>query len=472
MADENEMLFIRGKNCSYCIHGYNGIGHMVDYAVDKGLWNITDAGAENANKTFVYDAIDQYNPFSVFGFGHGNSCIFTGDTPESIFTCDECSNLAGRVVYLISCLTGKQLCSEILDQGGKAAVGYNVTWTYVALWKDVMNPVEFKYDDPYDDLYAKGFWESANEFTKSLLDGKTIPEAVQACIDKYDEWIDFWFDHSSYPLSASCIQYLAYDRDGLVAFISCGAITDEAECLANGCHWHNNTCFSCEEITSVIECNNYGCYWYDGSCHGLGNICNWIEDNPSITIDKVFEIIDSYTSQTSPDETKYDFVPTLEQVFGVINYYLGYDGSDKTGCISCEHYTSAEDCSDAGCYWYGGVCHSELVCEDILDENLCGDNGCFWYNNSCHGTPQSTCEQLTNQTDCYAQGCYWYNGSCHDFIICSEINNDGECSWLGCYWHGSDCRDTLNCEDVETEGLCNEFGCYWYNNSCHADPQY
>jgi len=50
----------------------------------------------------------------------------------------------------------------------------------------------------------------------------------------------------------------------------------------------------------VIECNNYGCYWYDGSCHGLGNICNWIEDNPSITIDKVFEIIDSYTSQTSP----------------------------------------------------------------------------------------------------------------------------------------------------------------------------
>jgi len=117
---------------------------------------------------------------------------------------------------------------------------FNVSWTWVA---DTDESDEFVYPDPYNDPYAYGFYESANELWKALVDGKTFQEAVQQSINKYDEWIDFWFDHSSYPLSASCIQYLAYDRDGLVAFISCGAITDEAECLANGCHWHNNYLF-------------------------------------------------------------------------------------------------------------------------------------------------------------------------------------------------------------------------------------
>ena len=63
------------------------------------------------------------------------------------------------------------------------------------------------------------------------------------------------------------------------------------------------------------------------------DLCSWIEakGGPSgLTIADVFTIIDSYLYNTPP--SGYIFVPTLQNVFGVIDYYLGFDGDAATGC--------------------------------------------------------------------------------------------------------------------------------------------
>lgn len=236
MPNPDNMLFVRPKNCRFCGHGYYGLQHALQYANSKG-WDTIDIAAENANQIPVYTAIDNYDPATFYGFGHGNNCIYTGDAEEGIFTCDECNRLNGRMVYLLSCLTANGLGPEMIRQGALAYAGFNISWTWLS---DTGTD-----GDPYADKYARGFWESANELWMSLCDGMEFRASVQKSVAKYNEWIEYWFyTNPEDPFSQECIKWLAFDRDGLVALDVCDAITDEVQCAEYGCHWYNGHCNS------------------------------------------------------------------------------------------------------------------------------------------------------------------------------------------------------------------------------------
>jgi len=202
-------MFVRPVNCHDCGNGFYALGHVIEYAQQQGQ-EIIDIAGGNANKAPVYAAIDSNNPTHFYGFGHGGNTRFTGDSEQDIFTVNECDKLAGKEVYLLSCLTANALGSAIIQNGATAYAGYRISWTWVS---DSGSD-----GDPYQDLYAKGFYESANELWVALIDGKTFEEAVQAAIDKYNEWIDYWFDENpEAPQSQDAIMWLIHDRNGLVA---------------------------------------------------------------------------------------------------------------------------------------------------------------------------------------------------------------------------------------------------------------
>lgn len=121
--------------------------------------------------------------------------------------------------------------------------------------------------------------------------------------------------------------------------------------------------------------------------YGEDQICYWIIDhggNTAIDIVDVFQIIDNYIFNTSP--AGYTFVPTLQNVFGVIDYYLGFfdSGNQKTGCfLTCEERTRT-DC-ELPCFWWNGSCHSSVpICNELNNETDCTEYNCFWYNGSCY----------------------------------------------------------------------------------------
>lgn len=65
----------------------------------------------------------------------------------------------------------------------------------------------------------------------------------------------------------------------------------------------------------------------------IGEICQWIQSvgGPSgLTIEKVFQVIDAYILEIPIQG--YSFIPTLNEIFGVIDYYLGFNGDNQTGC--------------------------------------------------------------------------------------------------------------------------------------------
>jgi len=236
------MMFGRPINCRYCPHGYYALQHVVNYAQQKGNWTLIDIQAEQANKEPMYQAIDEHDPFSLYHFGHGNDCVVTGDMEQAIFTCSECSKLSGRIVYLLSCLTANGLGPAIIQNGGRAYAGFNISWTWMSL--------SGTQGDPYDDLVARGFFEGANELWLSLLDHNTFGEACQQSRDKYTEWIDYWYQTGG-PYAASCMRWLLHNRDGLVEL-------GDLEVRLT----------PCDTIATKQECETIGCYWYNNSCHG------------------------------------------------------------------------------------------------------------------------------------------------------------------------------------------------------------
>lgn len=168
---------------------------------------------------------------------------------------------------------------------------------------------------------------------------------------------------------ADCQEITSHDEpsEDQWCFISCESITDQSTCEIYGCYWYNGGCHSnppsCEGLNNPADCVAYGCYWYDGACHSswtcenISNAtdcltygCNWYNngchtvDQPelcywvdakggpaAIVITDVFEMVDSYLFTAPPPG--YSFVPTLQNTFGVIDYFLGFNGDALTGCV-------------------------------------------------------------------------------------------------------------------------------------------
>lgn len=229
MPDSHKMLFVRPRNCRFCGNGYHALGHVLNYAQGRG-WSTIDLPAEQAVKEQVINKLEMEDPEYSYMFGHGGSCLFTGDTEQEIFSCGSTQMLASRTLYFLSCLTALGLGPDIIANGGKAYAGYDIEWTWIT-----ENGTD---GDPYLDLYAKGLYESANELWVAVIDGAAFPEAVQRCIDKYNQWIDYWiYENPEAEFSQEAIRWLAWDRDGLVMLLGEGPCVDgETKCFGRNLH--------------------------------------------------------------------------------------------------------------------------------------------------------------------------------------------------------------------------------------------
>lgn len=206
MAIYNSMLNIMPYNCRYCHQGYYGMVHISDEARKQRIV-LHELAKTEAEKYPVWKTLDIENPVFVNGFGHGNDGVYTGDSESPIFTDTECDKLAGRIVYLLSCLTANKLGPAIINAGGIAYGGYNIAWTWVAMSVEV---------DPYIEWYAEGFYRASNEFPIALIQGETVAGARDRCIAEYNRWITIWeTERADDRYAAAAIRWLIHDRDGL-----------------------------------------------------------------------------------------------------------------------------------------------------------------------------------------------------------------------------------------------------------------
>lgn len=264
MPDQTKMMFVRPINCHDCGNGYYALAHARDYAETKGF-TILDIEGTDANQGPVWDALDTEDPGSFYGFGHGNVDIYTGDSEQMIFDTTHCDKLAGRIVYLLSCLTANQLGPAIRDAGALGYAGFDISWTWMT---------ENSSDgDPYEDGYANGFYRSANALWESICDGKTLTDAATDSVATYDYWIDYWlYTNNNDPYASEAIKWLVHDREGLIFYPTpdVNEIPTQHYCEVAGGYWYDNACYAgvdCLTLTNENDCINNGCYWWNESCH-------------------------------------------------------------------------------------------------------------------------------------------------------------------------------------------------------------
>jgi len=219
MGALNMMLNIMPYHCTCCIQAFKGMVHISDEARQQEL-NLIELQSDDAVKEPIWDTLEASDPIFVNGFGHGNIDIFTGDDEEAVFTDEECNILAGRVVYLLSCLTAVELGPAVIDAGGITYIGFDISWTWMAANITA---------DPYNDWYAEGFYRSSNECPIALIQGDTVSVAKDRSIAEYNRWIEIWEnERSGDPYAADAIGWLIYDRDGLTV------LGDQSATIATG----------------------------------------------------------------------------------------------------------------------------------------------------------------------------------------------------------------------------------------------
>jgi hypothetical protein len=192
--------------------GSLALKHGVDYMRGRGL-TVDDLFSNNAVRSKVLESLSRYDSVCFMGVGHGSSDVFTGHNFERIWwTCD-CKELRGRVVYLLSCLTGQRLGPDMVnDKGAWCYIGYKVEFTWI----------QERLVDPLQDKYGRSFFEPVLEIIYRLADGHTAGEAFKASVDKWNYWIDYW-TRSDDPLAPLVIMFLKLDRDGQVIIGDQGA---------------------------------------------------------------------------------------------------------------------------------------------------------------------------------------------------------------------------------------------------------
>ena len=164
----------------------------------------------DANPSNIDSAISEVDPIFFFGVGHGNVDIWTCEcmTPYMTSCSDRARRMAGRVVHLNSCLTGRGLGPDLINKGALAYFGSRSEfWLYIG-------------SPPCSDRAAKAVFLCEYQVEVSLLQGKTTGEAQEDRLRRYDEEIKYWTEGEgrNHPHASLIVRLLEIDKSIAVMY--------------------------------------------------------------------------------------------------------------------------------------------------------------------------------------------------------------------------------------------------------------
>jgi len=187
------------------------MGEFLDYAMETGRLDIIDLEAEEATKQNIVNSINQYDPMFCYMNGHGGPDTYTAQNKEVVMqTCTGDEILIERVVLMFSCLTGQRLGPDMVQKGVKSYIGWTVSFSWIAQEK------------PETDKYAPGFFEAVNVMAEVLIAGGSASEAMDASMDVWNRWIDYW-SQSDDDYASLVIQHMVNNRNNQILLGEGGA---------------------------------------------------------------------------------------------------------------------------------------------------------------------------------------------------------------------------------------------------------
>ena len=115
----------------------------------------------------------------IIGVGHGDIDVFTGQNEAIILEVGKYDprEVRGKVIKLISCQTGVELCPDLVRNGAACAMGYTDDYVWVCD-SDLAST-------PWSDKIAATSLMPIVDGLNALLDGKTAQEALDIELEGY-----------------------------------------------------------------------------------------------------------------------------------------------------------------------------------------------------------------------------------------------------------------------------------------------
>lgn len=151
-------------------------------------FKIKDIKGKNVTRKNVVSFLKKQNPRLVFFYGHGSDDSVNGYGGEVLIKVNENDRLLkGKIIHSLTCNSAKTLGPKSVEKGAEAYIGYKDE--FVFFWDKDMAA------HPTRDEIAKPFFDSANKTPISLLNGKTVEEAVRKTRLAYNYWIAYYRLH-------------------------------------------------------------------------------------------------------------------------------------------------------------------------------------------------------------------------------------------------------------------------------------
>ena len=144
---------------------------VIDFARRKDI-DIIDLQGKRANKKELTSIIVKRCPHLIFFNGHGSEDSISGQDEEVLVKVGENEDLLrNKIIYALSCETGKLLGPESISKGTVSYLGYDEVFIFYYSNNKISKPLK--------DKRAELFLGPSNQIAISLLKGHATKEAHQ-----------------------------------------------------------------------------------------------------------------------------------------------------------------------------------------------------------------------------------------------------------------------------------------------------
>lgn len=215
----NQTLIVRphyADGADITRYGAAFFGQIIDAARGVGL-PVIDLFKDDATATNFFSNLEGYDPALINLFGHGHYNLITCQNDETLLQGGVNTNvLAGRVVFDLSCMAGRDLADFAVSEGCPGFLGYDESF-YVVM--DTRVPV----GQELRDEVARGFLESHNAAPIAYIRGAGIAGSYYASYRSFNSWIRVWE-----AIDSNVAAFLVWNRDHQVMKTPAGPIAPPA----------------------------------------------------------------------------------------------------------------------------------------------------------------------------------------------------------------------------------------------------
>lgn len=176
---------------------------IIVLAKEKGC-TVFDLDKKRANRQEFESIVKRKKPSLVFLNGHGNYNIVAGQDGEELICAGKNEKfLKSKIIYALSCRSGKILGPSSIKSGAVAYIGYDED--FIFLYN------ENKQARPERDKTAEMFLEPSNQVMISLLKNHKPKKARQNSKQSFARQIRKLLSSQATPLESSAVRYLIWD---------------------------------------------------------------------------------------------------------------------------------------------------------------------------------------------------------------------------------------------------------------------